>query len=115
MEYTAMPEEIQIPMTLTHLFTKTESGCIGHSLDFDIVAVAEDRTAAEKKLALAIKTYVEFGLSKGWKTEILFPAPEEYRASMKPGPAAVLPTIEIAGRKSSVFAASHDETLSPAC
>jgi hypothetical protein len=108
-------QEIQIPMTLTHLITSNGAEVTAHSLDFDVVAVAENRDAALKKLSLAIKIYVEFGLSKGWKDEILFKAPDEYRAMIKPGPALVLPTIEIAGSKSPVFAVSPDELIRTAC
>jgi len=51
---------------------------VAHSLDFDLVAVGSDEDNAFKKLRLALKTYLEYGLSKGWVDDICFPAPQEY-------------------------------------
>ena len=65
-----------LPMMLTFLESKNGHHAV-HSLDFDIVAVADSEEVAWNKLRLAVKTYVEFGLSKGWKTNIMFTAPQE--------------------------------------
>lgn len=65
-----------LPMMLTFLESQNGHHAV-HSLDFDIVSVADSEEVAWKKLRLAVKTYVEFGLSKGWKNHILFNAPQE--------------------------------------
>jgi|GEM_PF-3643985 hypothetical protein len=51
---------------------------VAHSLDFDLVAVGADEEGAFRKLRLALKTYLEYGLSNGWVDDICFPAPSEY-------------------------------------
>jgi hypothetical protein len=49
-----------------------------HALDFDLVCVADDEAEAIRKIQVAVKSYVEFGLSNDWAEDILFPAPAEY-------------------------------------
>lgn len=70
-------KSFNLPMMLTHLMTIHSGKCVAHSLDFDIVCVADKEEAAWEKLRLAVKTYVEFGISNGWQDFILFPAPQE--------------------------------------
>lgn len=65
-----------LPMMLTFLESKNGHHAV-HSLDFDLVSVADSEDEAWSKLRLAVKTYVEFGLSNGWKDHIVFPAPKE--------------------------------------
>lgn len=65
-----------LPMMLTFLESQNGHHAV-HSLDFDIVSVADSDAVAWNKLRLAVKTYVEFGLSKGWKNHIMFNAPQE--------------------------------------
>lgn len=68
----------RIPMTAAIVAGKRADGkVVAHSLDFDLVAVADDEANAFKKLRLAIKTYVEYGLSNDWLDDIAFPAPQE--------------------------------------
>lgn len=72
-----------LPMMLT--FLESENGDhVVHSLDFDIVAVAENESDAWSKLRLAVKTYVDFGLSSGWKDHIVSPAPQEFWDKITP-------------------------------
>ena len=49
-----------------------------HALDFDLVCVADDEEEATQKIRLAVKNYVEFGLSNDCADDIYFPAPTEY-------------------------------------
>jgi hypothetical protein len=72
-----------LPMMLTFLESKNGSHVV-HSLDFDIVSVADAEDDAWGKLRLAVKTYVEFGLSNGWKEHIVFPAPREFWDKITP-------------------------------
>jgi hypothetical protein len=51
---------------------------VAHSLDFDLVTVADDEARAFQKLRLAVKTYIEYGLSNNWVEDIVFPAPRDY-------------------------------------
>src|SRR3954452_13102333 len=45
-----------------------------HSLDFDIVSVADSEDEAWRKLRIAVATYVEYGLNNGLKDYIVFNA-----------------------------------------
>jgi hypothetical protein len=72
-----------LPMMLTFLESKNGHHAV-HSLDFDLVSVAESEDEAWAKLRLAVKTYVEFGLSNGWKDQIVFPAPKEFWDKITP-------------------------------
>ena len=69
----------RVPMTGAFLSHKRPDGkVVVHSLDFDIVAVCDSEDNAFKKVRLAVKTYVEYGLSNNWVDDIPFPAPIEY-------------------------------------
>jgi len=72
-------QAFRIPMTGAFVTrTKPDGKVVAHSLDFDLVAVGEDEERAFKKLRLALKTYLEYGISKDWTDDISFPAPPEY-------------------------------------
>jgi hypothetical protein len=78
------PEQsFSLPMMLTFLESENEHHVV-HSLDFDIVSVADTEDDVWAKLRLAVKTYVEFGLSNGWKDHIMFPAPQEFWDKITP-------------------------------
>ena len=70
----------RLPMTTAFLsFRRPKDGkAVAHSLDFDLVAVADDEDLALDKLRLAVKTYIEYGISNCWTDDIMFPAPTEY-------------------------------------
>lgn len=70
-------------MMLTFLESKNGHHAV-HSLDFDIVSVAGSEEEAWQRMRLAVKTYVEFGLSNGWKEYIVFNAPKEYWDKITP-------------------------------
>jgi hypothetical protein len=88
-----------LPMTLTNLMVHNGKH-VAHSLDFDIVCAADNEKEAWDKLRLAIKTYVEYGLSNGWQDFIIFPAPKEMWDKLTPetplqlGPPIVINGIE---------------------
>lgn len=69
----------RLPMTAAFVsYTRAKDGkTVAHSLDFDLVAVAENEDQAFGRLRLAVKTYVEYGLSNNWAEDIMFPAPTE--------------------------------------
>jgi len=69
-----------LPMALTvRMCTNRDTGKVTmHALDFDLVCVADDEAEANRKIRLAIKNYIEFGLTNDWSEDILFPAPDEY-------------------------------------
>jgi len=101
-------------MTLTHLLC-TNGKAVAHSLDFDLVSVASTEEEATKKLRLAVKTYVEFGLGKGWDDYILFPAPKRYRDKLTPDvPAQIGPPIEIASDERAVLVVRPHEAFAAA-
>jgi predicted RNase H-like HicB family nuclease len=93
-------------MTLTHLITQSsEKRFVVHSLDFDLVEVGATREEAWDRLALAVKSYVEFGLSKAWDDYIIFPAPDEYKRQItKDMVFTLMPPIEIANTTQPVMA-----------
>lgn len=79
----APDQSFALPMMLT--FLESNNGKhVAHSLDFDIVAVGDNEDDAWGKLRLAVKTYVEYGLSNGWKDHIMFPAPQEFWDKITP-------------------------------
>jgi len=67
-------------MTATFVsYRRSKDGkTVAHSLDFDLVAVADDENKALDKLRLSVKTYIEYGLSNNWLEDILCPAPQKY-------------------------------------
>jgi hypothetical protein len=95
-----------LPMMLTHVMVHDAGKCVAHSLDFDIVCVAAEEQVAWEKLRLAIKTYVEFGISNGWQDSIVFPAPQEFWDKLTPEtPLQLGPPITIAGMERKVVEA----------
>jgi hypothetical protein len=91
---------------------KQTSKFVAHSLDFDLVCVGENQQQASHSLNLAVKTYVEFGLSKGWNNEIHFPAPQEFWNMLTPDtPLKLGPTIYIDNRSMLVFQAEPSEAV----
>jgi hypothetical protein len=76
-------KSFNLPMMLTFLESKNGNHVV-HLLDFDIVSVGQTEAEAWDKARLSVKTYVEFGLSKGWSEYIPFPAPQEYWDKITP-------------------------------
>lgn len=105
-------KKFRLPTTITNLLQKSEHRCVAHNLDFDLVAVANNEQEAKERLSLCIKTYVEFGLSKGWDDNIYFPAPEEIRAELKRQDIRleIAPPIEIASDFKPVIVARRHES-----
>lgn len=114
----ARARAFRIPMTGAFLSCQREDGkVVVHSLDFDIVAVSDNEEAAFKKIRLAVKTHIEYGLSNNWTEDILFPAPDEYWQYFQESPKASLPPIEIEDDRMIVVRAtiSGDERHRLAC
>ena len=74
-----MPRQFRLPMTLSTTVTQKGKLWIAHSLDFDLVETGDSRSDAWENLMLAIKTYVEFGLSKGWDDFIIQTASNDFQ------------------------------------
>ena len=85
---------------------------VAHSLDFDLVCMGNTDEQAAENLRLAIKTYIEFGLSQGWNEEIHFRAPQEFwdRLTLDT-PLRLGPTIYIDNRSMLVVQAEPSETV----
>ena len=97
----------QLPMTMTILITRKEDKVVAHALDFDIVTVADTEEHATNKLALAVKTYIEYGLSKGWSEDIIFAAPNECWEKLSPEtPVSLMPPMFIDDRRMLVVRAT---------
>jgi hypothetical protein len=107
-----------LPTSVMVSFYKTKSGGYrAHALDFDLVCSSKDAAEAKRKIRLAIKTYIEYGLSKGWESYIIFPAPAECWQRLSPGtPVTVWEPIRVVvdpqGLREQdlpVFVTPHDE------
>jgi hypothetical protein len=69
----------RLPLSITFgSYERRDGKWVYHALDFDLVSVADTKSKALEKLRSSVKTYVEFGLSKNWHDDIIFPAPDEY-------------------------------------
>jgi hypothetical protein len=78
------PVPFELPMMTYFLLTKHPHGTVAHALDFDLVSVAKSDEEACKKLRMAIKAHVEFGIQMDITKDILFKAPEEFWAALTP-------------------------------
>jgi len=68
-----------LPTTVTIIFHPEPSGGItAHALEFDLASTGTDRDDADRKVSLAIQSYIEFGLLNGWAEDIRYPAPEKF-------------------------------------
>jgi hypothetical protein len=98
-----------LPMMLTFLESKNGHHAV-HSLDFDIVSVADSEEVAWSKQRLAVKTYVEFGLSKGWKNHIVFNAPQECWDKITPElTSRILESITLGDTETKVIAVNEPQ------
>lgn len=111
-----VPEKkhFSLPTTVSFLISKDRDKIVAHALDFDLVAVADTEEEAKRKIRLAVKTYVEYGLSNNWADEIIFPAPDEYWDKLKYATIAIGETIEIADMSIRAYCARpyHEENVS---
>jgi hypothetical protein len=87
----------ELPMTATVTLCQDPAGnTVAHALDFDLVAVSDTVEKAVEKLCLAVKIYIEYGLSNGWTDDIVFKAPPRFwEAISQETQAKFLPSIMI--------------------
>ena len=72
-------DAFKLPMSTIALFhSPRENETVAHNLDFDLVCVGPTQDEAMKRLRLAVKAYVEYGLENGLEAHIRRPAPKEY-------------------------------------
>jgi hypothetical protein len=71
-----------LPMTAVFAVKNTHDRSVAHALDFDLVAVAPTEAEAVRKLRVAVKHHIEFGLKNDFTLDILQSAPEEYWAAL---------------------------------
>lgn len=96
----------RLPQTVTFSVSERSDGkWVAHALDFDLVAVSNTRVKAVDKLRLAVKVYVEFGLTNNWPEDIVFPAPEECWSRLQGKTAEIMSPIEIEDTRMSVHEA----------
>jgi len=68
-----------LPTTVTIVFRPEKTGGItAHALEFDLAATGKDRADADRKVSIAIQSYIEFGLLNGWAEDIRYPAPADF-------------------------------------
>lgn len=92
----AVRRMFQLPMMATFSVRQEIGKWVAHALDFDIVCVAQSEETALENLRLAAKTYIEYGLSNGWREDIPFPAPTEFWDRISPEtPVSLMPPILI--------------------
>lgn len=107
----------KLPRAITIAFYKNAEGkCVAHALDFDLVSVAGSEEGALKKIRLAVKVYVEYGLNNNWAEDIEFPAPSHFWLGVEKSESIQsLPPIEIEDKQLFVFRAMiANEALRPA-
>jgi len=98
-------------MTLSHLIVKKDATTfVARSLDFDLVEIGTTEDHALDCLMVAVKAYVEFGLSKGWNDYILCDAPDEFRITPDME-VRILAPLEIANVKRAMIAVRNHEGL----
>lgn len=68
----------RLPMGTTFGTYQRDDKWIAHALDFDLVSSGKTKAKALEKLRLSVKTYIEYGLTKNWVEDIIFPAPDRY-------------------------------------
>jgi hypothetical protein len=73
-----------LPMMAVFSVSSTAERTVAHALDFDLVAVAATKDEALRKLRLAVKHHVEYGLENSFDLDILFPAPEQCWSALTP-------------------------------
>ncbi len=97
----------RLPQTVTFCVSeRTDDGkWVAHALDFDLVAVSNTRAKAVDRPRLAVKVYVEYGLTNNWIEDIVFPAPEECFTRLQGKTAEILSPIEIEDARMSVHEA----------
>ena len=78
------PVPFELPMMTYVLLTKQPHCTVAHALDFDLVAVSTSEESAKKKLRMAVKAHVEFGIQMDITKDILFKAPEDFWAALTP-------------------------------
>ena len=70
---------LELPTTAHFSLYQREDGqFVAHALDFDLVTVAGTEREAEQELRKAVKTYIEYGIFKGWEKDIRFEAPHRF-------------------------------------
>ena len=110
-------KSFKLPKAITiALYKNAEGKCVAHALDFDLVSVANDEQEVLKKIRLAVKVYVEYGLNNNWAEDIDFPAPDRFwQGVAKAEHIGSLPPIEIEDKRLFVFRAMiANEALRPA-
>ncbi|SRR5579871_3931920 len=91
-------DEFSLPTTITVLgFNNPEGKHFAHCLDFDLVETGSTIEDALSRLEYTVKTYVEFGLGKGWNGSIRHRAPQRFWDALTPAlPVKFRPPIKIA-------------------
>jgi hypothetical protein len=76
---------------------------VSHSLDFDLVSVADTKAKALEKVRLSVTAYVEFGLMNNFADDIIFPAPDEYWQRLDTKVVEMLPPIKVEDKSILVY------------
>jgi hypothetical protein len=94
----------RLPLSITFATCQREDKkWISHSLDFDLVSVADTKQEALAKVRLSVITYVEFGLMNNFASDIIFPAPDEYWERLDSKVVEMLPPIEVEDKRILVY------------
>ena len=68
-----------LPTTVTITFRPEKGGGVtAHALEFDLASTGKNRQDADRKISVAIQSYIEFGLLNGWTEDIRYPAPAQF-------------------------------------
>jgi ribosomal protein S13 len=110
---------LDLPMTTIFTVKETTTKAIAHALDFDLIATAESKSEALKKLRAAVKHHIEFGFKHGLsENEIQRKAPQDCWDKIKHSTFTLGEDIEIDNHLRIVTRMVIDETQPsavPAC
>jgi hypothetical protein len=102
---------LDLPMITTFTVKQTGPKAIAHALDFDLIATAETKPEALKKLRAAVKRHIEFGFKNSLdQNEIQQKAPKEYWDKIEHSAFALGEDIEIDNHLPVVTRMVIDET-----
>lgn len=100
----------ELPMTMVVTTCKQAEGYVAHALDFDLVSVAPTAKSAMEKVRLAVKTYIEYGLTNEFDQHIKFAAPKEcWEKISTDTPVQLMEPIHVMDRRMLVVAVASNE------
>jgi hypothetical protein len=80
-----------LPRSITIVIVELEDSIVAHALDFDLLCEAKTEPEAMERLLATMKTYVEFGISRGWNADLVHHAPAQFWEAARQAPSVKAP------------------------